>query len=85
MREFVRKFEANRVLNNATANIFAEKEKEDFVRFKKHTINIPWYLMPIKQIIIDMTYLSYKNGLSDNCIDTVTIKRPAPYEAKDNE
>lgn len=61
-------------------NIFKVKEEENKVKFKKHTLIIPWYLKPFSRVITNIAYSSFKDGLSENCNDTVTIKRPAEYK-----
>ncbi len=67
------------------SNIFKVKEEENKVKFKKYTVEIPWYLKLFDRVITDIAYSSFKDGLSENCTDTVTIKRPSSYVAKDNE
>jgi len=71
--------------NKMKEDIFAMKERDDLIKFKKHNINIPWYLMPFMYAITNIAYSSFKNGLSESCTDTVTFKRPAPYKVEDDE
>ena len=62
------------------SNILKAKEEENKVKFKKHTLVIPWYLKPFGRVITNIAYSSFKDGLSENCTDTVTFKRPAEYK-----
>lgn len=64
------------------SNIFVREEVENRNKFNNHLISIPWYLKPFSKTITSIAYQSFKDGLSENCTDTVTIKRPAPYKAK---
>jgi len=63
-------------------NIFVERENDRLEKFSKTVVIIPWYLKPFSRVITNIAYNSFKDGLSENCTDTVTFKRPAPYEAK---
>ena len=66
-------------------NIFKKEEAENKIKFMKTTVIIPWYLKIFSKAIINIAYSSFKDGLSDGCTDTVTIKRPRAYRGKINE
>ena len=64
-------------------NIFKKVEAENKIKFMKTDLNIPWYLKPFSKVITNIAYSSFKDGLSENCTDTVTIKRPAEYKSNE--
>ena len=61
-------------------NIFARVEAENKIKFMETVVIIPWYLKPFSKAITNIAYSSFKDGLSENCTDTVTIKRPTEYK-----
>ena len=88
-KEIINKFsesmERSFIHSISSNNIFQKMEAEKKIKFSKYSVVIPWYLKPFRNLIINIAYASFKDGLSDGCTDTVTFKRPTPYKAKVDE
>ena len=78
-KEMLKKFETQ----FSYCNIFKKQETENKIKFKKYAVVIPWYLKPFSKTITNIAYSSFKDGLSENCTDTVTIKRPNEYKSNE--
>ena len=60
-------------------NPFAAIEAEKQIKFRKCSINIPWYLKPFRKVIINIAYKSFVRGLDTNA-PPIKIKRPTPFK-----
>lgn len=66
-------------------DMFAMKERENREKFNKIAVVIPWYLKPFSKVITNIAYLSFKDGLSENCTDTVIFRRPNPFKGENDD
>jgi hypothetical protein len=66
-------------------NTFQKMEAEKKLKFSKTTLRIPWYLRIFTSVITNIAYASFKDGLSENSTDTITIRRPTPYSSVDGD